>query len=103
MKIINKWDENYGGHVNDWLKVGEWKHWMRDDEQLMDSIRMEFIILFEGTSYNLDFAFSSFTLNVLNKILNFFFWRMFEFKLAPFYYANFMFIHEQSYGIIHYW
>jgi hypothetical protein len=72
-----KW--NYGGHVNDWLNVGEWKHWMRDDEQLMDSIRMEFIILFEDTSCSVDFPFSLLTLNVLNKILNYFFWRMFDF------------------------
>jgi hypothetical protein len=43
----------------------------RSDEQLMDSIRMEFILLFEGNPCSLDFAFSLLTLNVLNKILNF--------------------------------
>jgi hypothetical protein len=34
----------------------------------MDSITMEFIILFEGTSCSLDFALSLLALNVLNKV-----------------------------------
>ncbi len=51
----------------------------RSDEQLMDSIRMEFIILFEGNSCSLDFAFSLLTLNVLNKIFEIFLGRMFDF------------------------
>ncbi len=50
-----------------WMKTLDERWWIGLDEQLMDSIRMEFIILFEGTSYSLDFAFRLLTLNVFNK------------------------------------
>lgn len=55
MKIVNKWNENRRGHMdeknrNDWLKVDEMKNmderlWTSLDEQLINSITMEFIVL----------------------------------------------------------
>lgn len=40
MKNVNEWNENHRGHMdennrNDWLKVDEWKIWMKDFEQIL--------------------------------------------------------------------